>query len=97
MAKMKLYIGASNPPMSSEMKTGDWGTELAYIDKEKCIACGQCITFCPEPATSMVEEDDKKYAVVNHDYCKGCWICFTVCPVDAIEMRTKDIYKVEVC
>ncbi|MBE8538503.1 4Fe-4S dicluster-binding protein [Geoglobus acetivorans] len=97
MVKIKLYIGASNPPLSTSMKTGDWGTELAIVDEEKCIGCGQCVTFCPEPAVELVEKDEKKVAVVNHDYCKGCWVCYTVCPVSAIEMETKDIYKIEVC
>ncbi len=94
--KLKLYVGASSPPKTTKMKTGDWGTEWAYVDEEKCTGCGRCVTFCPEPAVELVEKDDKKIAVVNHDYCKGCWICYTVCPAEAIRMETKEIYKVEV-
>ncbi len=97
MGKVKIYLGASSPAKTSEMKTGDWGTEWAKVDEDKCIACGRCITFCPEPCIEYVEKNDKKVARVDTDYCKGCWICFTVCPVDAIKMETKEIYKLEVC
>ncbi|WP_457591203.1 4Fe-4S dicluster-binding protein [Geoglobus sp.] len=97
MSRLKLFIGASNPAKTSQMKTGDWGTEWAFVDEDKCIACGQCVTFCPEPAVELVEKGERKVAVVDHDYCKGCWVCYTVCPVDAIRMETKDIYRLEVC
>ncbi len=97
MERLKLYVGASSPPKTSQMKTGDWGTEWAFVDEEKCIGCGRCVKFCPEPCIELVEKDGSKVAKIDHDYCKGCGICYTVCPVDAIRMETKDIYKVEVC
>ena len=92
--KLRLYVGASSPPKTTQMKTGDWGTEWAFVDEEKCNGCGRCVNFCPEPAITLVEKNDKKVAVVDHDYCKGCWVCYTVCPQEAIRMETKEIYKV---
>jgi len=52
------------------------------INKDKCIGCSLCITWCPCNAMSIV---DKK-ADINFDECTECGVCLraAVCPKDAI-------------
>jgi len=67
---------------SKNTKTGGWRTFKPVIDNERCVDCGTCWTFCPEPC---ITREDGKY-IVDFDYCKGCGICAYECPVKAIEM-----------
>jgi len=55
----------------------------AYVDKERCKACGLCIINCPKNAIDMTSElNSSGYKVVSveHEKCIGCGICYTVCP-----------------
>ena len=72
-------------------KTGNWGFMIPVVDKDKCIGCSTCTSFCPEAAIDMQEfkKGEKKKADVDYYFCKGCGVCSTVCPVKAITMRKK--------
>ena len=61
-------------------KTASWRNYRPVIDGEKCIGCGICWKFCPEPAIFPTNPP-----TVDYDYCKGCGICIQECPVNAIE------------
>jgi NAD-dependent dihydropyrimidine dehydrogenase PreA subunit len=50
------------------------------IDKNTCIACGECAGACP---TNAIGESENKYAI-NPDDCISCGICAGTCPVEAI-------------
>lgn len=63
-------------------KTGAWRNIRPVIDLDKCLKCGICWKFCPEP--SIVIEDD--WPVIDYDYCKGCGICAEECPSKCITM-----------
>ncbi len=60
--------------------------EITYaieIDRDKCIACGACVSPCPTRAVTQrsdwqIELDDKK--------CVRCKICVDACPVRAIDL-----------
>lgn len=96
--KIKLNVGAISEPLQSEnFKTGDWGTEWAFVDKEKCTACRVCEQFCPEGCIEVVEVNEEKFAVVDHNYCKGCGVCASVCKFEAIRMELKELFKIEAC
>ncbi len=58
------------------------GSDIAYIDKNICIECGQCIEVCRFDAISL------SY-VVDFSACEGCTFCARVCPVGAIEMQER--------
>jgi len=65
---------------------GDWSQEKPEI-LDGCIACGQCVRFCPEEAITIKEIDGKRKAVVDFDFCKGCRVCEVNCPVKVIKMK----------
>ncbi len=54
----------------------------AYVDEEKCDACGLCIDKCPVDAIMM-----EKKAKIIPAMCKGCGICIASCPKDAIDLK----------
>ncbi len=72
-------------------KTGDWGIEFPEVS-EKCIACGTCVSFCPEAAIEVKKQKSsgKKIAKIDFDFCKGCGVCARICPVKAIMMTNKN-------
>ena len=53
-----------------------------YVNGEKCIGCGACIT-CGCPALSK----DGKKAKVNPEMCNGCGLCASFCKFGALEKR----------
>ena len=54
------------------------------IDSEKCIACLECVDFCP--LNCIAEKDDA--VSIDQDECVECGVCLRagVCPTDAIYM-----------
>lgn len=84
--EVKVRGAKDMPPMAASLglmiwnKTGTWRNLRPVIDYEKCIYCGICWKFCPEPAIKII--DDKP--VIDYDFCKGCMMCAEECPTDAI-------------
>ena len=56
------------------------GKPKANVDGKKCLACGGCISVCPQDALSMCGGR----AFVVDKKCNSCAICIRVCPVGAI-------------
>lgn len=50
------------------------------VDRNKCIACMQCIKDCPASVISL--KDGK--ADINNEGCIKCGHCIAVCPVEAV-------------
>ena len=55
------------------------------VKKEKCFACGGCISVCPQDAIFMISSK----AVVNKEQCNSCSICVKTCPIGAINWEGK--------
>lgn len=55
----------------------------AFVIKDHCMGCGDCIDVCPYKAISLV---DNKAEIVEA-VCKGCGCCVAVCNSGAIEQR----------
>lgn len=62
--------------MAEEFYSG----ELALIDQELCIACGECAEVCQYDAIPVI---DGRY-VVDELGCEGCGYCARICPTEAI-------------
>ena len=73
----------SKPGNAAVYKTGDWRSQRAVTDKERCIKCGICFLYCPEGCVSQHSEG---YFEADLYYCKGCGICARECWTQAIEM-----------
>ena len=52
----------------------------AFVRKERCLACGACISVCPQDAILMVTSK----ALISKDLCNSCSICVKTCPIGAI-------------
>lgn len=55
------------------------------IDKEKCLACGQCIPYCPMGCIRRTDEGME----ISLNECVECEICRNskICPADALYMQ----------
>jgi len=73
----------TEPGSASLRRTGDWRSQRAMLDKEKCNKCGLCWLYCPDAAIEPCEDG---YYEITLYYCKGCGICAEICPKDAITM-----------
>jgi 2-oxoisovalerate ferredoxin oxidoreductase delta subunit len=77
MPAMVISVGSQTHNL-----TGAWRNIRPEVDRTKCLKCGICWKFCPEPAIDVVDE----WPVVDYDYCKGCGICAEECPAKCIVM-----------
>lgn len=60
------------------------------IDREKCVACGECIADCVKQA---LEADPDGYPVMTEDgeaACFECQHCMAVCPTGALSVSGKN-------
>ena len=71
-----------------------WGGQVAIIDQDVCISCGDCERVCRFDA---ILHEDLLYEV-DPIACDGCAACVYACPVDAIKMEEQIVgqwYKSE--
>lgn len=59
-----------------------YGLKVANIDKEQCIDCGECVSYCRFDAIG-------KFNVVDNYRCEGCAVCEYICSENAISMVEK--------
>lgn len=72
---------------------------IAFVDTEKCVACGQCVAACPNNVISLVPYDSA-YAVqcnskdkgkdvmsVCKAGCIGCGLCVKQCEFGAVTLE----------
>jgi pyruvate ferredoxin oxidoreductase delta subunit len=77
-------------PIGSEgmyiLDTASWRTEKPIMNKDLCIECGLCLSYCP--VNAIIYNDSNKYEI-TYDFCKGCGICAVECPKKAITMTAE--------
>jgi heterodisulfide reductase subunit A-like polyferredoxin len=59
--------------------------KTAYVNKERCSACGLCETNCPFGAIDV--DAAEGCAVVNAVLCKGCGVCTASCRMNAVDLN----------
>lgn len=72
---------------------------IAVVDKEKCIACGQCVAQCPKGLIELIpykanyvvrcssKDKGKDVKAVCETGCIGCGICAKQCEAGAITVE----------
>ena len=58
--------------------------QKAYVNKEACSGCLNCMDVCPYGAISKEEYEGKVVASVNTAICQGCGNCAATCRTGAI-------------
>ncbi len=59
--------------------------KTAYVNKERCAACGLCEANCPFGAVAV--DVAEACAKVNMVLCKGCGVCTASCRMNAIDLN----------
>lgn len=54
------------------------------LEKEKCIACGMCLTVCPHEVFVL---ENKKVKIAKFNSCMECGACGKNCPTAAIDVK----------
>jgi len=53
------------------------------VDKDLCIACGNCVFYCPYDAPKLESVGGISFDL---DACRGCGLCVSLCPAFALDM-----------
>jgi len=53
------------------------------VDADSCIACGNCVYFCPYHAAKL---ESPGAVTFDLDYCRGCGLCTALCPALALDL-----------
>ena len=59
--------------------------QVAASDPDVCIACGVCVTACPQMAVTLTP-GVTAHSMVDPNICRGCGICSAECPTGAIQL-----------
>jgi MinD superfamily P-loop ATPase len=57
-----------------------WSGKTAFIHRDKCLQCGQCLELCRFAAIG------ENY-IVDKTSCEGCGVCVYFCPAGAIDLK----------
>lgn len=63
---------------------------MFFVDREKCIACMQCIKDCP--TADIILKEGKAH--VKNEACIKCGHCIAICPVEAVATDDYDMSEV---
>jgi heterodisulfide reductase subunit A len=59
--------------------------KTAYVNKDRCAACGLCEINCPYSAIRVNAVEG--VAEVNAVLCKGCGVCTASCRMNAADLN----------
>jgi coenzyme F420-reducing hydrogenase delta subunit/ferredoxin len=54
------------------------------VDSDLCIACGNCVYYCPYNAPRLESPGTVK---IDLDACRGCGLCVAMCPALALDLE----------
>ncbi|MCR4793882.1 MAG: 4Fe-4S binding protein [Ruminococcus sp.] len=78
------WFDLSKKPIERDSFTfgGAENKESGYFVTDSCIACGSCLTDCPQSCIELKEK-----AVIRQENCLHCGNCAEICPVGAVIRR----------
>ncbi|MBG0775484.1 MAG: 4Fe-4S binding protein [Desulfovibrionaceae bacterium] len=82
-ADLHLVLGQGSHGGAETLETHPFiSGDLAFIDPERCVSCGECATACRFDAIDAS-------CRVRPELCEGCGVCRYVCTVDAVRMEPR--------
>jgi len=54
------------------------------VDTDSCIACGNCVFYCPYDAAKLESPGTVSFDLT---VCRGCGLCVAMCPAFALELE----------
>ena len=63
------------------------------VDADSCIACGNCVFYCPYDAAKLESPGG-----INFDLaaCRGCGLCVAMCPALALELESWEKERISI-
>jgi len=61
------------------------------VDKDLCIACGNCVFYCPYHAPKLESPGGISFDL---DACRGCGLCVVLCPAVALDMDNWELERI---
>jgi coenzyme F420-reducing hydrogenase delta subunit/ferredoxin len=61
------------------------------VDKDLCIACGNCVFYCPYGAPKLESVGGISFDL---DLCRGCGLCVSLCPAFALDLENWERDKI---
>lgn len=83
IAQAKAAVGRACTVLAKHSITVEG--KCAFVNKRKCVGCGECEAVCPAKAVQVDPVEMK--AVVNEALCKGCGACASSCRSGAINIK----------
>jgi pyruvate ferredoxin oxidoreductase delta subunit len=65
------------------LDTASWRKVRPVMDKDRCVECGLCMSFCP---VFSIGRGEGGRHLISYSHCKGCALCARECPKKAIAM-----------
>lgn len=62
--------------------------KYAFVDENRCVACGACSKECPKGAITIWHGC---YAKVDKEKCVGCGKCAKTCPAGCILALEREV------
>lgn len=59
---------------------------MPWVNQEKCIGCGACISSCPAGAISLKDRN----AMIDQELCMFCGNCLSACPQNVIRPNSEN-------
>ena len=62
--------------------------KYAFVEKDRCVACGACRKECPREAIQIYRGC---YAQIDEERCVGCGRCAGICPASCIQVLQREV------
>lgn len=79
---LERQLQAINARIRELEEAGRDFARIAFVDSDRCTACGVCVEVCPNGAISIGE-----IACIDQRKCIGCGRCIAECPQSALSLR----------